>query len=588
MTPREAVENAFTKPLADLIWTANTLPAIPVTLQGFTVGPLLPAVFYMLRRGFRRGKGRFHSTFSPPHENRANIFYVSGRLSEERALFHGFETEVEKDILGDLLLCDALENKSHSEGHRAEVLRAFPVHFFASWLDLPASVSHLRFVPEMLVALLANQRQGRIVEPSSDGQFPVGQQPEKNVLFQVFGRGVRYGSNPADLRTDTASEEEGYSIEELLTIRLAQVCGEAPETMKVVKGSMAEIPNAWPIAQRASSVLREDLSVILQRYGSVVPRRAFTPMIETILSLGIWNVFLSSLGIIIEWDRSGSVTAPDEQVPVSVFVDASSGTDIRLRDLSEQSNDDLLALIDRATLALAAVRILDAKGRYDRKLRDFIPNGPDSTGWLSLLGDVRMERHERSDAILNDLSEKMEALATSLEEAGLSTEAAELLRTPGVGSNPVRALADAVCAMMGEKLLRTHYLKFLDSASMVNEPNGLGRKRRVSRTLAGRRRKMFDARSVVLSNTLLEALVHRHLAERGELFSFAEFLRLLRERYGLFVDESPPGLALAHDDLLRNRAILERRLRDLGLLVGVNDAESMKHLRGRYRIALSL
>lgn len=34
--------------------------------------------------------------------------------------------------------------------------------------------------------------------------------------------------------------------------------------------------------------------------------------------------------------------------------------------------------------------------------------------------------------------------------------------------------------------------------------------------------------------------------------------------------------------LQRNRRVLERRLRDLGLLTGVNDAERMKKLKARY------
>ena len=176
----------------------------------------------------------------------------------------------------------------------------------------------------------------------------------------------------------------------------------------------------------------------------------------------------------------------------------------------------------------------------------------------------------------------MEALANNLSDAGIAGETVDILRARRAAEDPVRTLADSVCMMMGEKLLRAHYLKFLDSSLMINEPTGLGRKRRVSRSLAGGRRKMFDARSMVLSNTLLEALVHRHLVEGGGLLSFAAFVKLLRERYGLCVDEAPPGTTASHEDLARNRAILERRLRDLGLLIGVNDAESMKHLKRRY------
>ena len=35
--------------------------------------------------------------------------------------------------------------------------------------------------------------------------------------------------------------------------------------------------------------------------------------------------------------------------------------------------------------------------------------------------------------------------------------------------------------------------------------------------------------------------------------------------------------------LQRNRSVLERRLRDLGLLIGVNDAEAMKRLQPRFQ-----
>ena len=41
-------------------------------------------------------------------------------------------------------------------------------------------------------------------------------------------------------------------------------------------------------------------------------------------------------------------------------------------------------------------------------------------------------------------------------------------------------------------------------------------------------------------------------------------------------------MTISNDLLHANRAVLERRLRDLGLLVGVNDAEAMKHLRPRF------
>ena len=97
----------------------------------------------------------------------------------------------------------------------------------------------------------------------------------------------------------------------------------------------------------------------------------------------------------------------------------------------------------------------------------------------------------------------------------------------------------------------------------------------------------MDATSFVLTNTTLEYLVHRHLRRSGKgrkphPLSLPALLRLLRERYGFFIDQSPPNLEVPNELLQRNRRVLERRLRDLGLLVGVNDAERMKKLRPRY------
>jgi hypothetical protein len=583
MSAKSIVEEVFTVPLAELIWTANTLVVLPLTPQNFAVGSVLPAAFYMCRRGYRRGKGRFQHTFAPP-DKRADIWSVAGKLSQDNQSFAGFDSEVEKDILGDLLLCDELENKGHEEGHRQEIQRAFPVHFLASWLDLPPAVANLRFVPEMIVCLLANQQNGQKIQPGlGHGPFPVGMSPENNLLFRIFARGVVFGENPADLCADTVDEQAQLSLEELLMIRLAQACQEAPETLRATRGAVSDIQNTWPVSQRATSAFRDDLTAFLDNYGTSIPRRSVTPMLESLLGLGLLSIYLESCAIAVTWDNSGEVPSLDAQRPVPIFADASNGSDSRLRDLSEQSFDEVIRMLDQASASLMSIRILDAKGRFDRRLREFIPKGPDTTPWLNLLGKVRREQHERSEAILNDLCEKIEALTAKLEAEGIEPEAIDILRAPAAPGDPVRALADSLCTMMGDKLLRSKALMFIDSCLMINEAHGVGRKRRVYRSFAGRKRKMMEVRSAILSNTLLETLVHLHLIAQKGVLSFAEFIRILRERYGIWIDECPPGISVSREDLLTNRSMLERRLRDLGLLVGVNDAEFMKHLRPRFQ-----
>lgn len=584
MNARHIVEEVFTKPLAELIWTANTLIVLPLTPQNFAVGSVLPAAFYMCRRGCRRGKGRFQYTFSPSEKMPATVWSVAGKLSQSQEHFEGFGSEVEKDILGDLLLCDSLENKKHKEGHGEEIQRAFPVHFFASWLDLPTAVANLRFVPEMLLCLLADQSEGpKVVPTSSQAPFRVGIDPDDNLLLKIFGKGVSFGANPADLRADSFDESATVTFEELLMIRLAQACEEAPETLRATRAGGADIQNSWPISHRAAFALREDLSTFLAAYGEGIPRRSITPMLESLLALGLLNIFLESCSIMVSWDETGEILPVDEQKPFPVFVDASNGIDSRIRDLSEQSFDEITRLHDQASNSLMSARILDAKARYNRKLRDLIPTGPDTSSWLNLLGSIRSEKHDTSEVILNDLFEKIEALADRLETEGMEAEAVSVLRSPDANRDPVRVLSDSLCLMMGDKLLRAKQLMFLDSCLMVNEPHGIGRKRRVSRSIGGRKRKMMDVRSAILPNTVLETLVHLHLSAHNGVLSFIDFLKILRNRYGLWVDECPPGVAASREDILNNRAMLEKRLRDLGLLVGVNDAEFMKHLRPRYQ-----
>jgi hypothetical protein len=585
MSTKAAIEAVFSPETFETLWTANVLQIYPATLQHFSVGSVLPAVFYMFRSGFRRGKGRFQEEFGLLKQ-RATVFNVSAKLTQNSPHFTGFDSDLAKDLLGDLLLCDALENKKHAEGHKEDILRAFPVHFFSSWLDLPSGVGDLRFIPEMLVSLLANQGTGMTVTASDTAPFCVANDPQKNVLLRIFGRGVRYANNAGVLRgadSDALLPDTELSVEEWLMVRLGQACGEAPEKLRQTRDGKPEIQNLRPIADDAAEIFREDLAGFLSAFGEVIPRRALTPMVETLIGLGVFHSFLASLRVAVQWEQTGRIPGAGNQGPLPLFTDASSGTDAALRELSEQSAFEMVRFVDEATVALAVVRVMDAAGRDSSELASHLPTGPRRDGWLNVLGDVRFNRHDESPYVRRDLDRKCNQLASRLESEGVAGEAVAILRGAVAKSDPARSLAEALCAMMGDKKHKTKYLMFLDSAAMANEPAGLFRKRSVQRTFVSGKRKRFDARSTCLSDTFLETLVHTHFAARGGRLSFGEFLAVLRERYGFWIDEAPPGLNAARADLLRNREILERRLRDLGLLIGVNDAPSMKRLRSRYQ-----
>src|SRR5271170_5733331 len=104
---------------------------------------------------------------------------------------------------------------------------------------------------------------------------------------------------------------------------------------------------------------------------------------------------------------------------------------------------------------------------------------------------------------------------------------------------------------------------------ILDRPNGLATKRTATRSVTVGLRKRSDIRSLVFTNSVLDYLVHLRVLTSGNgkgyrALSFRDFLNELHRRYGFCIDVSPPGMTLSNDLLRTNRAILERRLRDLG------------------------
>ena len=171
-TARAIVDEVLSRSMTREIWTGNYHKALPVSFNNFELSAVLPAVFYMFRFGQRRGMGNFLDTFGPgtgtARERRraTTIERVASKLAGNEH-FVAFDGDIEKAILGDLLLCFCLENIRHALGRMEQVQRVAPTHYMASWVDLPDSVGHLRHVPEMIVAMLANQ-EGEFIELSQE------------------------------------------------------------------------------------------------------------------------------------------------------------------------------------------------------------------------------------------------------------------------------------------------------------------------------------------------------------------------------------------------------------------------------------
>ena len=576
---------------ANELWTGNYAKVLPITNQHFELSAVLPAIFYMFRFGQRRGQGRFLSTFAPeegtPQERRrATTIERVAKVLVRRVDFAGFDDSLSEAILGDLLLCFALENVRHEMGRDKQIQRVVATHYMASWIDLPERFADLRHVPEMIVSALVNQRKGDYVEPTEKGLFPVAKNYDKNPLLRAFSQGVWREGPSADLAGDRFGEADDHiGIDQLLMVRLAQEVRSAPNAAK--GRDSRRISNQRPIAELAARHFSEDIRRFLRSYASEVPRLALVDMLESCMATGMTSIVSSTVEILFQWMEEGSLPQPNDQTHAQIFVDCSTGMDKRLRTLAEQSFDDWLRRAERVPMVLTTLRILDYEASNNSAIKRLeIQDKPYATTWLNLLGEILHRRHSEADFIHKTLERDSNDLANALGEADYSY-IAETLRNEASEANVVRRLAFALTEMMGAKV-RSDLVKMIDSTLQVGRPNGLAQKRRTARgTLAGGGRQQREVRSLVFSDAVLDYLVHVHLVPGGNKpgvarLSVSGFLEVLRERYGFYVDVAPVDLSVSNELLRLNRRALERRLRDLGLLVGVNDAESMKRLRPRF------
>ncbi len=588
---RGIVEDVLSRDMTREIWSGSYDKALPIIINNFDLSAILPAVFYMFRYGQRRGRGAFLKTFGStagtPRQRRqaATIERIATTLVKNDT-FTGFEGEVEKAILGDLLLCFCLENVKHALGRTEQVQRVAPAHYLASWVDLPDNVAHLRYVPEMIVALLADQQDDYVQQ--NDGTptwFPVGRGFEDNLLLRAFNQGVTQRGELGSRTADHFEEQTPVGLDQLLMVRLAQQLGAAPGKARGRKDK-GEISNQRPIAEKAAQHFSEDMRRFVRSYAGSIPRHAFVELLESCMAVGLTTIFTSTIEILLAWAETGKICKRGDQEPAYLFVDCSNGVDRQLRGLAEQSMDEFMRRVERFPTILMALRLLDHRARYNRKIKELeIQTRPYATAWLNLLGALLHGRHPQSQVIRYAMEEDAEKLAEELKDE--YTEAAQMLHNVENQPNPLWPLAEALTALLGPNTSRGSMMKMIDSMLLINRPHGLASKRKTRRSIAGVGTRQRDVRALVFTDAVLDYLVHLHVLRNGNRpgvrnLSFKEFMGTVYERYGLAVDVAPPGLHISNDLLQRNRAILERRLRDLGLLVGVNDAEAMKHLQPRF------
>jgi hypothetical protein len=485
-------------------------------------------------------------------------------------------------------------------GHALQIQRAFPTHYFSSWIDLPQTSAHLRGVPELLVTALCNDAFNKelaigpgIVSRQGSDQIEI---VRTSLLSPFFNGYFQEGSDKSNLSSDGFSDDALVGLHELLTIRIAQQCGRAPE--KLAAAGLARVENLQPISSWATDAIQQDLLTLLKHFGGLKQKRQLQRLLEAGICLCVTTVLTSTLSALEQWEIKGEITEPKDGFVSSLFIDATNGTNIPIRNVSEKIALQFRSRFVSMSSTFMKLRILDYLSSTNRHTKEHRPEmHPNPTKFLNFLGALYAGTHPKSDKIQDEIFRVAQTIVDAVDDGLDNTtffesDIAELRQALKIDGSPdqlLTALSNFIHRQMGSGQTTTNFGGLWRSTLYVNSPLGLGSARDTWPSVRGRRSKK-EAISIVLSNVMLDYLVHIHTAPeeiggKPRSLSYPHFLELLRTRYGLYIDQAPEGENISGEILELNRRSLEARLRDLGLLVGVNDAESMKRLRPRFQPA---
>ena len=576
---------ATTNPLKSERSQVIGLPFEPLFLPDFNYfqsASMWPGLLYVFRRALRRGKGNWLdkygvATGAGPNQ-RPTPRFVAQRLPQLVSSLAGFADRDGQEILADWLAAAALETVNGTADPDDPVIRAVPLHYFTSWIDLPQPFVHLRGLPELLAGALSQQH-GSELAKSEKGPFGVKCDPEQNLLFHVFGTGWRM-TDENDLTGDGYDEETPLDPDVLLAVRLGQSLGTSPEQ---VRGDKGRVPLYQPLCGDRLRRLREDLSVLLRAYGGSCPPAALMELLSATLVVNLTTYLLCHARTAIDLWTTGEVreARPEE---VGLFVDVGDGDDPAARRMAQQAYNAHVDLLQRYVTVHLGFRWLgrfaDPKTRLVRaKLPDPHTETVDHLAALVALRedpDIGPKFDSEARAHLRRLADAYEAAEESPGDEADALLKGETDRDARPFDVWIRVLS-LIQPDLSDRLINNFYV----GCTGANTPFGVMH--------PGNRK---EPNHYVLSNPVVEALVHSQTVTRNSGLrerrpAVREFLRELREAYGLYVDGVPRSLdPTGGPRSLRdgNLRALKERLRLLGLFREVSDAEAMQRIRPRYPV----
>lgn len=329
-----------------------------------------------------------------------------------------------------------------------------------------------------------------------------------------------------------------------------------------------------PLYQQASDLLADDVLRLLV-HRRLMPRTVLVDYLKILFAfhLALYHLeVMKLLPALIRGDRNAS---PDG----GFFLDATGLPNTGAAYLAERSAACWFGRIPGFVRATFTMKKLDDLAQYlaTRGQLTRRPGGVFTVSDLLALLEPRM-REDR----LRYAAGRLSAIdATRTPGGDDDREYTQLLQ---LGLDEFTTYVELITHYR-VKFHRQYLTECLDTLLLKNRPGAM-----IAQPRGGARRFTLDSRllEVLLQLSLLEA-------DASDRFSTAslrvdEFLRILRERYGLYIDQLPDGdgfgsaIVTDHAALRENRTAFISRLREIGFYSDLSDAYLTQTITPRYTI----
>lgn len=327
-----------------------------------------------------------------------------------------------------------------------------------------------------------------------------------------------------------------------------------------------------PLYPEASQVLAEDIVELLY-HKDFIPRSVLVDYLKILLAFHLALYHLQIAKLLPALVR-GEHPRPDG----GFFLDVTGIPDTATARLAERSAAVWFGRIPDLVRATFTIKKLN---EWARDLASFKRLHKPANGWftvrdlLPLLGPrFKAERERFADARLQLIVERSRSAGEELDST--------ISQINDLGLDRFTTYIEVITAIR-VSFHRKYITECLDTLLLKNRPGAM-----IAQPRRGERRFILDAR---LLEVLLQIALLRRSGGAGlrtTALRVDEFLTVLRERYGLYIDRLPPGDGFErptigdHAALRENLQAFTARLREIGFYSDLSDAYLTQTITPRY------